>query len=161
MRTLKAWLIATALLLVGAAAASAADICFDVDTGSGTETDVVNSPNALVVGRGFGTLPGAGACKQFRGFVLGPETAWATGQACASSSNVDVSFFVPMYNSSMSKFGSLFFPLNRATLTGLGMLCTADTGVPGQCRPVTVTKIPCPANVTVPEGTLPRCPGIC
>jgi hypothetical protein len=161
MRMLRAWLMATALLLGGTAVASAADICFEVDTGSGTETDVVNTPTAFLVGRAFGSLPGAGACKQFRGFIPGVETAWATGQACGSSSNADVSFFMPVYNSSFSRFGSLFFPLKRSTLTGLGMLCAADTGVSGSCQPVTVTKVPCPAGVTVPEGTLPRCPGIC
>ena len=161
MRMLKTWLLAAALLLGSTAVAGAADICFDVDTGSGTETDVINTPTALLVGRGFGSLPGAGACKPFRGFIPGPQTVWATGQACASSSNVDVSFFLPMNNSSFSQFGSLFFPLDRSTASGLGMLCTADTGLPGRCQPVTVTRVPCPAGVTVPEGTLPRCPGIC
>lgn len=160
MRMLKACLMAAALLLCGTAVASAADICFDVST-SGSETDVIHTSPALVVGRGFGSLPGAGACKPFRGFVPGAQTVWATGQACASSSNLDVSFFMPMFNTSISQFGSLFFPLNRSTLVGLGMLCTADTGLPGSCQPVTVSKVPCPAGVVVPEGTLPRCPGVC
>ena len=172
MRMLKAGLVAIGLLLASTALANAADMCFNVVTGSGNGTEVtgteaaepervVNTSPAVLVGRAFGALPGAGACKEFRGFFRGAQPVWATGQACASSSNVDVSFFMPLFNGHFTQYGSLFFPLNRSTLAGEGTLCTADTGLPGSCQFATVTRIPCPAGVGVPEGTLPRCPGIC
>jgi hypothetical protein len=167
MNIVKAGLMAIALLLGSTAVAHAADICFGVTTGPGGGTNavgtdaVVNTSPALLIGRGFGSLPAAGVCKDFRGFIPGAQKVWATGLACASSSNLDISFFMPLFNSSFTQYGSLFFPLNRSTLSAFGTLCTADTGLPGSCEVATVTKIPCPSGVTVPEGTLPRCPGIC
>ena len=161
MNVAKAGLVALMLLLASAAVASAADICFEVTTSGGWIANSMLNGSALLVGRAFGTLPAAGSCKDFRGFAPGNQALWFTGQACAGSNNVDVSFFAAASRPAWNQFGYLYFPLQRDTLSTLGTLCTADTGAGGVCREVNVEKVACPPPVSVPQGTDPTCPGLC
>src|SRR5262249_12744341 len=152
--------IAIALLLAAGAVASAADLCVEVTVPFGARSSLVGMSPVLLVGRGFGTLPTAGTCKDFRGFVFAGEAVWAHGEGCGSSDKFDVSFFMPMFNTLYNQFGFLSFAFPRATLSGFGVMCTASTDLPGGCLSVNLEKVTCPAGVTVPEGP-ERCPGIC
>jgi hypothetical protein len=161
MRVMKAGLMAMVLLLASAAVANAADICFELTT-TGTVANSILNGTTLMVGRGFGALPSAGACKDFRGFANADQAIWFTGQACGASNNLDVSFFLAASDPFWERYGHFFFPLERDTLaTQRGIVCTADIGMGGVCRGVTVAKVACPRPVTVPQGTDPTCPGVC
>jgi hypothetical protein len=162
MKILQTGLIAVAVLVGSTLVASASDVCFEL-TPPNVASPTVSTSTTLVVGRAFGSLPSAGTCKEFRGFMTGgPQTVWTTGEACASSDNVDISFVLSWYGSTYRQFGSVFFPIDRSTLTGVARVCSADTtGAGGGCQAPIATKVVCPSPVTVPEAALPTCPGLC
>jgi hypothetical protein len=101
---------------------AAADFCIDFDDGEQT-----------FVLKGF-SLPGKGACKEYRGFTVPGSPFWFTGTACASSDNDHITFASMAISNPGTVTVSDRFTLARSTLEGTGVECIVDTIFGGSCQ---------------------------
>jgi hypothetical protein len=132
MRMLVGVLGVMALVLGGAGAASAADMCFRDGVGR------------VIVGKSF-SLPAAGKCKQFGGYMIIPIGV-IHGLACGTSNGAEIRF-----NLSSSHFAAstLVINLDRVERSGDASYCMPDVGLfgsVGSCFGTTMEQIDCPAN---------------
>ena len=133
MRVILGVLGVTAMVLGGAGAASAADMCLRDGVGR------------LIVGKTF-LPPTAGKCKPFNGYMAN-TTGVITGLACGTSNGSDIRFNL---HSSHFVASTIVINLTRAgmsPMSGDATYCMPDVGLfPGSCFNTTMEKVDCPAN---------------
>jgi hypothetical protein len=125
-------MIAVALLLAGAAAAPAADLCIRDTT-----------YNQLWIGKGV-TLPTANNCKVFIGYQQNTyETV--SGTVCKTGDN-RYYFFNLQFSLGYTDAGTFVFYLTSAERTGAGNYLNWDVGNDaGFADPVSVSQAVCPS----------------
>jgi len=123
----------TVMVLGGAGAASATDMCLR------------DGLNRLIVGKSF-LLPTAEKCKPFNGYMAN-TTGVITGLACGTSNGLEVRFHL---SSSHFAASTLTINLTRAGMSPMSgdvSYCMPDVGLfPGSCFNTTIEKVDCPAN---------------
>lgn len=139
MKTGTSAALGLAMLLLGNAAAWAADKCFLDESGGG-----------VIRGKNF-SFPAAGACKAFQGHLLANPGGLISGSACGTSDNVGIRFNLN-FSLPDGAFGVMAFHIDRLysdiDKAGYGYYTIAHAGYGGDGWTVNnfnVHTIPCPS----------------